>query len=226
MNRRHKRNPYDVLGVGRKASKKEIKQTYLRKAKKLHPDVGGSTEEFQDLQQAYALLSNDNSRAHYDQTGRDDFQEPTDLKARARAQVAQVFMSRVQKGFNKELKTYDDLVKLALQDIQRDIQQAGEVRKNRSEAQRWVSKVLSKLQYTGNGAEKESPLLIQVLEMERDKLEQQQAALAQDIEVLKLMKEYVKNYKFETEERPKRQPYAGGIFNTKEDIYFNFGIGG
>ena len=47
---------YTLLGIERGATKREIYNAYRRKARKMHPDVGGSNEAFQQLQDAYHKL--------------------------------------------------------------------------------------------------------------------------------------------------------------------------
>uniref|UniRef100_A0AC35U9K9 Protein tumorous imaginal discs, mitochondrial n=1 Tax=Rhabditophanes sp. KR3021 TaxID=114890 RepID=A0AC35U9K9_9BILA len=68
---------YKVLGVDKKATGKEIKKAYYKLAKKYHPDVNKEKEassKFQELTQAYEVLSDEGKRAQYDQTGRNPFQ--------------------------------------------------------------------------------------------------------------------------------------------------------
>lgn len=60
---------YEILGVGRRATTREIRAAYLAKAKALHPDVGGDDEEFARVQKAYAILNDQVRRAKYDATG-------------------------------------------------------------------------------------------------------------------------------------------------------------
>lgn len=57
---------YGILGVGRQASEKEIKQAYRRMASQHHPDKGGSKEKFQEIEQAYRVLSDPAARQEYD----------------------------------------------------------------------------------------------------------------------------------------------------------------
>lgn len=57
---------YQILGVGRRASPEEIKQAYRRLASQTHPDKGGNKERFQEIQQAYAVLSDPDQRQQYD----------------------------------------------------------------------------------------------------------------------------------------------------------------
>lgn len=57
---------YQTLGVPRSASQDEIKQAYRKLAGQHHPDRGGDTAKFQEIQAAYAVLSNPEQRAQHD----------------------------------------------------------------------------------------------------------------------------------------------------------------
>jgi hypothetical protein len=52
------RDPYEILGVKRGASRDEIRAAFRRKAKELHPDHGGPNEEMVELNTAYAFILN------------------------------------------------------------------------------------------------------------------------------------------------------------------------
>ena len=63
---------YDILGVSRDADKEEIKRAYRRLARKYHPDVNkepGSEERFKEINRAYEVLSEPETRARYDRFG-------------------------------------------------------------------------------------------------------------------------------------------------------------
>jgi molecular chaperone DnaJ len=67
-----KRDLYEVLGIKKGASPKEIKAAYYKLAKLYHPDTNKSkeaSEKFIEIQNAYEILSDDNKRAQYDQYG-------------------------------------------------------------------------------------------------------------------------------------------------------------
>lgn len=59
-------NPYEVLGVAPSATPEEIKKAYRKLAAVHHPDRGGDTAKFQELQSAYDILSNPDKRAAHD----------------------------------------------------------------------------------------------------------------------------------------------------------------
>ena len=62
------KDPYDILGVSKSASEKEIKKAYRKLAKENHPDkVEGNEERFKEIADAYETLSNPQKRAQYDQ---------------------------------------------------------------------------------------------------------------------------------------------------------------
>lgn len=64
------KNYYKILGVARNASKKEIKKAYRELALQWHPDKNDDKEvaekKFQDISEAYEVLSDDENRAKYD----------------------------------------------------------------------------------------------------------------------------------------------------------------
>lgn len=59
-------NYYDILGVPKSASDDDIKKAYRKLAREKHPDKGGNTEEFQKIQKAYEILSDNTKRSEYD----------------------------------------------------------------------------------------------------------------------------------------------------------------
>eukprot|EP00249_Psilotum_nudum_P021207 c28019_g2_i1 orf=152-1495(+) len=79
MNSMPVRDLYEILDVKKGASQDEIKRAYYSLAKKHHPDVnkGDSNAEkrFQEIQNAYEVLKDEEKRALYDQVGPEAFQQ-------------------------------------------------------------------------------------------------------------------------------------------------------
>jgi molecular chaperone DnaJ len=70
---------YGILGVSRQASADEIKSAYRKLARQCHPDVNPNNpeaeEKFKEISGAYAILSDPEKKAQYDQFGVTDDQQ-------------------------------------------------------------------------------------------------------------------------------------------------------
>jgi molecular chaperone DnaJ len=68
-----KQDYYELLGVPRRASAKDIRTAFRKLARKYHPDLNpgdkSSEEKFKQLQEAYDVLSDSKKRQMYDQYG-------------------------------------------------------------------------------------------------------------------------------------------------------------
>jgi len=67
-----KRDYYEVLGLNRGASADEIRGAYRRLAKEFHPDINkneGAEDRFKEINESYAILSDEEKRAAYDRFG-------------------------------------------------------------------------------------------------------------------------------------------------------------
>jgi molecular chaperone DnaJ len=68
-----KQDYYELLGVPRKASAKDIRAAFRKLARKYHPDLNpgdkSAEEKFKQLQEAYDVLSDTKKRQMYDQHG-------------------------------------------------------------------------------------------------------------------------------------------------------------
>jgi molecular chaperone DnaJ len=73
-----KRDYYEILGVPKTATEKELKAAYRKLARKFHPDVNpgdkGAEEKFKEVSGAFAVLSDPEKRAKYDRGGHEAFE--------------------------------------------------------------------------------------------------------------------------------------------------------
>ncbi len=75
------KDPYQLLGISKSASEKEVKQAYRKLAKQCHPDLnpGNKAQEqkFKELTAAYDLLSDSDKKARFDRGELDADGNPT-----------------------------------------------------------------------------------------------------------------------------------------------------
>jgi len=73
-----KKDYYEILGVSRSATEKELKAAYRKLARKHHPDVNAgdksAEEKFKEVSGAFAVLSDPEKRAKYDRGGHEAFE--------------------------------------------------------------------------------------------------------------------------------------------------------
>ncbi|MDR2204293.1 MAG: molecular chaperone DnaJ [Nitrososphaerota archaeon] len=73
-----KRDYYEVLGVAKNATSDQIKESYRKLAMQYHPDRNketGAEDKFKEISEAYAVLSDSQKRAQYDNLGHAGFDQ-------------------------------------------------------------------------------------------------------------------------------------------------------
>jgi molecular chaperone DnaJ len=86
------KNCYDILGIPKNASDKDIKQAYRRLARKYHPDVNPGNKDaeskFKEINGAFEVLSDNEKRKKYDKYG-DKWQYADQIEQAQQQQQAQ-----------------------------------------------------------------------------------------------------------------------------------------
>jgi DnaJ-class molecular chaperone len=115
-------NPYEILGVNKDTPIDGIKKQYKFRSKELHPDAGGSSEDFANLKKAFDILMDPAKRNLYDEYGIDEF---LDVETEARLVASQIVISALDRlpdscNLDKEIaaifqRCLDDLTAQELQ---------------------------------------------------------------------------------------------------------------
>lgn len=98
---------YDILGVPKDATLKQIKAAYRKLAQANHPDKGGDADAFVQIQKAYDTLSDAGKREHYDRYGIEMPQNNTLIKARE--MVAALFQEILNREVTNSTPVLDDM---------------------------------------------------------------------------------------------------------------------
>ena len=101
---------YEILSLSPNATNEQIIKAYRSLAKKYHPDKpSGNTEKFQQINYAYNILINENTRLHYD-----NMKKPTKNKLtqfledwfKKQVNMKNYFINSINFFFNKIVKNY------------------------------------------------------------------------------------------------------------------------
>jgi DnaJ-class molecular chaperone len=96
---------YQLLGVPKNATQKDIKSAYRKLARKWHPDANptnqkASEEKFKELQEAYEVLGDPEKRTKYDALGSDWQRAAQQAEAQRRYRASQGEPAAEPGGFN------------------------------------------------------------------------------------------------------------------------------
>ena len=212
-----KKSPYETLGVDKTASAEDIKKAHRKKVAKTHPDKGGNKEEFLAVQRSYEILSDDERRKCYDETGNAD--DKPSKEERCMTELGTLAIQCV--GDLKNAK-HTDVVKIMRDIITGGIEKMKELREGRviaAERYRDAAKRFKSKKGTENVFE--IMLSKQAQDFENDVKKSDE-----EIEISEMCLEILKAFKYEFEKQPEdpfesaflkagfkvttvRQPYAG-----------------
>lgn len=136
-----KKSLYEILGIDPTASKEDVKKAYHKKAQETHPDKeGGSQEAFLEVSRAYKILSDEEKRNTYDETG----EESEDREMNPRHMVLQIFLEVISNpGFNPKLMDAFESTKQTIELRQKQIK--NEMSKNSQQKTKY-EEIVSRLE--------------------------------------------------------------------------------
>lgn len=199
-------NLYEVLGVAKDATPKEIKTAFRALASKYHPDRNedpGAPAMMQEVNRAYEVLSDAKKRERYDRTGQESA-EPT-IDEMAEEALNGMLMSAVSANDFAE-KDYMQMVGAYL------IEQLSDTRKNIKRAEKKVKKITKLCKVIKR---KGDNLFVFALEALKAKTEEQIIAQQGAEMVFQRARELLETYEF-TGEEPEEAIRPEGFFSSNE----------
>lgn len=106
---------YEILGVTKTATNDELRKAYRKLAKIKHPDKGGNDAEFQELQTAYDVLSDENKRKVYDTYGEEGLAEGRD--GTEGADIFDILNGRGRQGGKRKTKSVLHNLSVTLEEV-------------------------------------------------------------------------------------------------------------
>ena len=87
---------YKILEVNPDTDKPALKKAYRARARQTHPDLNsGSDAAFKEVALAYRILSDDEKRKQYDETGHYDTRSKDGNMSLAQAELVRLFMETI-----------------------------------------------------------------------------------------------------------------------------------
>jgi curved DNA-binding protein CbpA len=187
---------YDTLGVGKDASKEEIRKAYRSKAQKEHPDKSGNVDRFKQLQHAYDVLSDDSKRERYDRGE----EAPGHIKTpaeRANDALAQLFDKHLQKA-----KDHVDLIATVRADIGVTINSIEQELVKGGVFFKETNHLKDRVTYKGHGSDIYHSLLDSKIRTAKQGMEK----MRDNIEVLEIVLILLNDYECEVTKPPETTP--------------------
>lgn len=191
---------YDDIGVNEDASPEEIKKAYRDKAKENHPDKGGDKDRFQEIQHAYAVLSDPKKREYYDRTGQEQKNEPFQVKF-------SMFVNRylINTLLSCNDTKHDDMKTGFLVMVNRCIREAKnqlEKLKNDNKDVLKIEDVVKRFRAKNGSDDILGRTLKGEADIRRQHHDQQKAHFEDELEFLEKTKEMINEYTYDFEKRP------------------------
>lgn len=182
------RSLYDELGVDPKADASAIERAYRRRAQRAHPDKGGSTEEFHAVQLAYDVLSDEERRKRYDETG--EAHEPPQAQ-----QAVSVISNMVIQFVDAADLDHDDMVEAMKRTVAGQMQRsAGEISRLREKIKK-RERALRRIRHRGHGMN----ILASALKADLKGIERAIKTMEKDIALGELVLKMLNDYGYEVE---------------------------
>ena len=203
---------YDILGVRKGATAGELKRAYRAKAQRAHPDKGGSAHEFWRVNNAYQILRDATSRAHYDETG--DEAPKSDEHAAMLQDMAQLILSIVENspvpGQIDVFATAIWMLEKAQQTYAQQILMAERRMANLADALRRIHRKLVSRPEAAGGEDIFAEIFKAKMGMDKRQVEQIKTLVARNVRMLELLRQY----EYRTDQSPVDMLYIQSMLGS------------
>lgn len=185
-----KEDLYEILDINETATKKDIKKAYRKKAKTHHPDQGGNSDKFAEINKAHAILIDDKKRKLYDETGQTDENLKSKIAGAAHDRLSKFFLEIVAKKKEEIFQT--NIIDLMEKNIFNFREQCEGIISAAKKEETHLRKIKKKVKYKGRSINLFSAIL-------EDKIKQCKLTIYQaefDIKIFNKMSKVLKNFEF------------------------------
>lgn len=203
-------NPYHTLFVSKNATPEQIKRAYKEQASKAHPDKGGNVSQFQEVNAAYALLSDETRRGEYDATGRTDVGQ--DERGQMLGELASLLLLIIDQV--PDVTQIDLVAQMRTHVVRAQAQHRGSIENAKVQLEKRKAVVL---RFTNVNLE--DNLIAQMLQRDvigrESVLRDMAAALDRSEKLLKVLEDY----EYRIDEVRQSTPWTGGVTTTTTTYY-------
>lgn len=181
---------YDVLGITKDATREDVRNAYKKKAMNNHPDKGGDVEQFLLISLAHKILTDDQKRANYDETG-DYSDKVDDLESQAYTKfillIDREIFEIIKSG--KKLVTKNIITKISLY-IKNNISEAKKKIVTHKEQEIKIKSLLKKFRYNGKKNNIIDKLSIKYHEICKQMINEEEYIIKLNEKILELLGDY------------------------------------
>lgn len=180
---------YKTLNINKKSTKKQIKDSFRKMAKKYHPDKTHSSDDENDkfvaINNAYSILIDDRKRDEYDRTGKVSQQERNEPMSK----IACLFIKILE---NKDVNINKiNIIQYIRNDLIKEKEKSVQLIKNAEKYKNLMEKVRSRIEISKNTI----PLFENIIEERIGLINRDIEITNKNIELIEKSLEILKKYK-------------------------------
>ena len=199
---------YDLLGMPEDASKEDCERAYRKRARRAHPDSGGSHYAMAELNRAIAVLTDDDKRQRYDAFGDEgrDVEHTQDKITRTMLIVSAIFRAAITiivgKGGSPKQENVASHMLDGLKEICGEIEKTiVALKRTEKEVEACIDRFEIAIPLVGEQGTEEQQMLDKMIRVSLRQIKQQVLEFERNLESHKGAMEFVKRLKFRKDKR-------------------------